>query len=68
MQKHLGSFERHEMALNRRRAAAVTLTVCRDDDRPVIIVTRRSASLRAHSRQWALPGGRRDQGETAVEA
>jgi len=30
-------------------------------------VTRRSASLRAHSRQWALPGGRRDQGETLIE-
>lgn len=32
-----------------------------------MIVTRRSASLRAHSRQWALPGGRRDQGETFVD-
>lgn len=30
-------------------------------------MTRRSATLRAHSRQWALPGGRRDQGESAVE-
>ncbi len=30
-------------------------------------MTRRSASLRAHSRQWALPGGRRDQGETLIE-
>ena len=32
-----------------------------------MFVTRRSASLRAHSRQWALPGGRRDPGETATE-
>ena len=55
------------MPLERRRAAAVTLTVCRDDTHPAIIVTRRSASLRAHSRQWALPGGRRDQGESAIE-
>ena len=30
-------------------------------------MTRRSASLRAHARQWALPGGRRDQGETLIE-
>ena len=32
-----------------------------------MVVTRRSASLRAHARQWALPGGRRDQGETLIE-
>ena len=41
--------------------------MCRDRDHAAIVVTRRSASLRAHSRQWALPGGRRDQGESAVE-
>ncbi|WP_439101309.1 NUDIX hydrolase [Congregibacter sp.] len=56
------------MALERRRAAAVTLTVCRDEGRSAVVVTRRSASLRAHSRQWALPGGRHDQGESAIEA
>jgi 8-oxo-dGTP pyrophosphatase MutT (NUDIX family) len=33
----------------------------------VIAVTRRSATLRAHSRQWALPGGRCDPGESATE-
>lgn len=31
-------------------------------------MTRRSAALRAHSRQWALPGGRRDSGESAIDA
>lgn len=41
--------------------------MCRDDEQPAIIVTRRSASLRAHSRQWALPGGRRDQGESSLD-
>lgn len=55
------------MDLQHRRAAAVTLTVCRDESRSAVVVTRRSASLRAHSRQWALPGGRCDQGETAIE-
>src|SRR5262249_41258225 len=32
------------------------------------VLTRRAASLRAHSAQWALPGGRCDSGETAVAA
>ncbi|GAB5412789.1 MAG: CoA pyrophosphatase [Congregibacter sp.] len=45
----------------------MTLTICRDEAGPAIVVTRRAASLRAHSRQWALPGGRTDQGESAVE-
>jgi 8-oxo-dGTP pyrophosphatase MutT (NUDIX family) len=56
------------MARERRRPASVAVTVCRDEDHPAVIVTRRSASLSAHSRQWALPGGRRDPGENAVEA
>jgi 8-oxo-dGTP pyrophosphatase MutT (NUDIX family) len=42
--------------------------VCRDGQRAAIAVTRRSATLRAHSRQWALPGGRRDPGESPVQA
>jgi 8-oxo-dGTP pyrophosphatase MutT (NUDIX family) len=31
-----------------------------------LILTRRSKNLRNHSGQWALPGGRRDRGETAA--
>lgn len=68
LQRHLHSFDRREIPRERRRAASVCLTVCREEARPAIAVTRRSASLRAHSRQWALPGGRRDQGETALQA
>jgi 8-oxo-dGTP pyrophosphatase MutT (NUDIX family) len=68
LQRHLAAFRRREIPRQRRRAAAVCITVCRDDDEAVVIVTRRSPSLRAHSAQWALPGGRRDAGETAVEA
>jgi 8-oxo-dGTP pyrophosphatase MutT (NUDIX family) len=33
-----------------------------------VIVTRRSARLNRHSGQFALPGGRLDAGETAVDA
>ncbi|MEZ5258197.1 MAG: CoA pyrophosphatase, partial [Ilumatobacteraceae bacterium] len=31
---------------------------------PAILLTRRASTLRAHSGQWALPGGRLDDGET----
>jgi 8-oxo-dGTP pyrophosphatase MutT (NUDIX family) len=33
-----------------------------------LILTRRAASLRQHSGQWALPGGRIDEGESAEQA
>lgn len=33
-----------------------------------LILTRRAASLRQHSGQWALPGGRIDDGESAEQA
>jgi 8-oxo-dGTP pyrophosphatase MutT (NUDIX family) len=33
-----------------------------------LLLTRRAAGLRAHRSQWALPGGRCDEGETPAEA
>lgn len=33
-----------------------------------VILTRRGSRLRAHSNQWALPGGRIDPGESPLEA
>lgn len=33
-----------------------------------IILTRRGSKLSSHSNQWALPGGRIDEGETAFDA
>jgi 8-oxo-dGTP pyrophosphatase MutT (NUDIX family) len=32
------------------------------------LLCRRASRLRAHAAQWALPGGRLDRGETAVDA
>jgi 8-oxo-dGTP pyrophosphatase MutT (NUDIX family) len=37
-------------------------------DTPALLLTRRAAGLRAHAGQWALPGGRLDDGETPVQA
>ncbi|EEB77792.1 hydrolase, NUDIX family [marine gamma proteobacterium HTCC2148] len=48
--------------------AAVVLAVTRYRDEAAIIVTRRTHTLRSHTGQWALPGGRIDSGETPVEA
>jgi 8-oxo-dGTP pyrophosphatase MutT (NUDIX family) len=51
------------------RPAAVAMALCGDDGgRACFVLTRRAASLRTHSRQWALPGGRTDAGETAIGA
>jgi 8-oxo-dGTP pyrophosphatase MutT (NUDIX family) len=35
---------------------------------PAVLLTRRHAGLRAHAGQWALPGGRIDEGERPVHA
>ena len=51
--------------------AAVALTLVAADDgsgEAAFLLTRRAASLRAHAGQWALPGGRCDEGETPVTA
>ena len=38
------------------------------DDHACFVITRRVSTLRKHSGQWALPGGRVDEGEDAVGA
>jgi 8-oxo-dGTP pyrophosphatase MutT (NUDIX family) len=49
-------------------AVAIALTEGDDGGGVALLLTRRSANLRSHSAQWALPGGRCDPGETLVEA
>src|SRR3954467_4666770 len=60
----LAAFERREHSLDGRRAAAVAMVVVDSPDGPGIVLTKRSARLRAHAGQWALPGGRVDADET----
>jgi 8-oxo-dGTP pyrophosphatase MutT (NUDIX family) len=45
-------------------AVAITLVDDGDPDGPAFLLTRRAATLRGHARQWALPGGRAEPGET----
>ncbi|UGY19570.1 CoA pyrophosphatase [Bradyrhizobium septentrionale] len=52
----------------KRAAVAIALTEADDGSGAAFLLTRRSARLRAHSAQWALPGGRCDAGETQAEA
>jgi 8-oxo-dGTP pyrophosphatase MutT (NUDIX family) len=49
------------------KQAAVAVCVTVRGGLPGLLLTRRAARLRAHAGQWALPGGRRDNGETAVD-
>jgi 8-oxo-dGTP pyrophosphatase MutT (NUDIX family) len=51
------------------RRAAVAVTLAPDaEGRACFLLTRRSAKLNRHGGQWALPGGRMDEGESALEA
>src|SRR5438093_9064671 len=66
---NLRGFERRVQAADGRRPAAVAVVLLSDDaGRACFLLTRRAAGLRNHARQWALPGGRLEPGESALEA
>ncbi|MCH2169712.1 CoA pyrophosphatase [Myxococcota bacterium] len=70
----LAAFEQHtenhfneEVARSKRplRRAAVAVTlISNEQGAACFLITRRASSLRNHAGQWALPGGRLDEGET----
>lgn len=49
------------------KQAAVAVCVTVRDGVPCLLITRRASRLRAHAGQWALPGGRREDGESAAD-
>lgn len=58
----------NELALKR---AAVAIALVESDKvagEAAFLLTKRTSRLRAHGGQWALPGGRCDEGETVVQA
>src|SRR3954453_270245 len=58
-------------AANTLKRAAVAITLVEGDDvrgGTALLLTQRASGLRTHSSQWALPGGRCDEGETAIAA
>ena len=52
----------------KRAAVVIALTASDVGGETTFLLTRRAASLRSHSAQWALPGGRCDEGETQAQA
>src|ERR1700742_4247854 len=53
------------------KRAAVAIALTSTDEtatETALLLTRRAAGLRTHRAQWALPGGRCDEGETPVTA
>lgn len=67
--RNLDAHQRHRVDDTNARHAAVAIAVAADPSgAAAFLLTRRSVGLRAHSNQYALPGGRIDAGETALDA
>ncbi len=66
--QNISRFEDQRQDLEDHRHAAVAVTIMDHNGEASVIVTRRSPRLKEHSGQWAMPGGRVDEGETATEA
>ncbi len=83
LRARLAAFEARPLPTEGRRRAAVAL-VCTEAGwgaevpglprqphwslQGALLLTRRAGSLRVHAGQWALPGGRMDEGESAEQA
>ena len=66
---NLAKFERQSQPDPNLRPAAVAIIITSNEiGEACFLITRRSAGLRRHSHQWALPGGRLDAGESVIEA
>jgi len=66
---HLAAFPRRATEWDGLRPAAVAVVLLGDDEaRACFLLTRRAAALRVHAGQWALPGGRIEDGERAEGA
>lgn len=66
---NLAGFQRAALPLDGRMPASVTIcVVAQPGTGNCLLITRRAPTLRSHAGQWALPGGRRDAGESATDA
>jgi 8-oxo-dGTP pyrophosphatase MutT (NUDIX family) len=69
VQKNLAGFARQGSPQTAAVPPPVAVVLLPDEEgRACFLLTRRTATLRAHARQWALPGGRIDAGEIAQAA
>lgn len=66
---NLGTVSPRLLALQGRRRAAVCIALLAGaDGEACFLLQRRAAALRGHAGQWALPGGRVDEGEDPLQA
>lgn len=68
MAANITGFRRHVAQGEGLKAASVAVCVVLAAGVPSLLITRRAAGLRNHAGQWALPGGRRDPGESIEDA
>ncbi len=66
--ERLSAFERRQLADAGLKRAAVAITVVPQAGEAAFLLTRRAPRLNAHGGQWALPGGKLDGNENAMEA
>ena len=81
--QRLAAFEHLSLPADGRKRAAVVVGVTQEghgagveglphhsgwSTAPALLLTRRASGLRSHAGQWALPGGRMDEGETPEQA
>ena len=66
--ERLARFPRRAVTAPGRPAAVALVLVPMADGQAGFLITRRTARLAHHPGQWALPGGRLDAGETALDA
>lgn len=81
--ERLSGFEVQALPVEGRKRAAVAVAVSEAghgaglpglpqheawSEAPALLLTRRAATLASHAGQWALPGGRIDEGETPEQA
>jgi 8-oxo-dGTP pyrophosphatase MutT (NUDIX family) len=67
---NLAAFPRNELDSSGHKQAAVALTIIPGEDPSQgasMLLTRRASRLNKHAGQWALPGGRVDDGETTLQ-
>jgi len=69
IRSNLASFERQVQSDPKLRPAAVAIVITANEaNEACFLITRRSAKLKHHAHQFALPGGRLDGDETIIEA
>jgi 8-oxo-dGTP pyrophosphatase MutT (NUDIX family) len=65
---NLAAFQRVAASPAGLKLAAVAVCVVVQHGTAALLITRRADTLRSHAGQWALPGGRRDPGESPEDA